>query len=125
MPRHDDDGSKEPHLVMADERVEILLTEWTMLYLRCRFLKFLGERRQDIYHLGGETCFSYVETQKSCHATYHRPVMAAATADKACRSKNFNLAIIRNSYDRKLVVASTKIRELHSVFTYHKNIFLL
>ena len=105
MPRHDDDGSRKPHLVMADERVEILLTEWTMLYLRCRFLKFLGERRQDIYHLGGDPCFSYVKTQKSCHATYHRPVMAAATADKARRSKNFNSRIICNSYDRKLVVA--------------------
>ena len=51
------------------------------------FLEVSRERQQDIYHLGGETCFLYVKTQKSCHATYHQPVMAATTAHKDCRSR--------------------------------------
>ena len=54
------------------------------------FLELSRERRQDIYHLGEDTCFLYVKTQKSCHATNHQPVKVAAPAHKARRSKNFN-----------------------------------
>ena len=54
------------------------------------FLEVSREQQQDIYHLGGDTCFSYVKTQKSCHAMYHQPIMVAVTAHKARRSKNFD-----------------------------------
>ena len=43
----------KPHLVLVDKRVEILLTKWTMLYLRCHFLKFL-ENDDKIYTIWGE-----------------------------------------------------------------------
>ena len=80
-----------------------------MLYLRCCFLKFLTNNNKTYTIWGKTLVFLYIKTQKSCHATYHQPVMVAAKPYKARRSKNFNSSIIRNSYDRKLVVASTKI----------------
>ena len=123
LPRQKNGGSMKPHLVQVRQTCWDIINQMDNVTSVLPFLEVSRERQQDIYHLGGDTCFLYVKTQKSCHATYHRPVMVAATAYKARRSKNFNSRIIRNSYNRKLVVALTKIRELHSVFTYQQNIY--
>ena len=120
LPRHNNGGSMKPHLVQVRQMCWDIINQMDNVISALLFLEVSREQWQDIYHLGEDTCFSYVKTQKSCHATYHQPVMVTATAYKACRSKNFNSRIIRNSYNRKLVVASTKIREIHSVFTYQK-----